>query len=145
MQGRAAICIFDGIMKKELFVDILSSSLLHSIQVLYPNGHRLMQDNDPKHTSGYATQWMVDNGVNWWKTPPESPDINPIENLWHELKEYIRRKVKPKIKQEMAFLPSGTLWTGKSANSTTHVLAVIGHLRKVLPKIIELNVYDITI
>ena len=101
MQGRAAICIVDGIMKKELFVDILSSSLLHSIQVFYPNGHRLMQDNDPKHTSGYATQWMVDNGVNWWKTPPESPDINPIENLWHELKEYIRKEVKPKIKQEL--------------------------------------------
>ena len=97
MQGRTSICIFDGIMKKELFVEILNSSLLPSIHALYPNGHRLMQDNDPKHTSGYASQWMVDHGVNWWKTPPESPDINPIENLWHELKEYIRREVKPKV------------------------------------------------
>ena len=88
-------------MKKEHFVNILNSSLLPSISLLYPNGHRLMQDNDPKHTSGYASQWMVDNGVNWWKTHPESPDINPIENLWHELKEYIRREVKPKVKQEL--------------------------------------------
>ena len=101
MEGRTAICIFEGIMNKELFVNILDSTLLPSIRQLYPNGHRFMQDNDPKHTSGYAAQWMVNNGVNWWRTPPESPDINPIENLWHELKEYIRREVKPKVKQEL--------------------------------------------
>ena len=58
-----------------------------------------MQDNDPKHTSRLARQFMNDNGVYWWKTPPESPDANPIENLWHELKEYVRREVKPKTKK----------------------------------------------
>ena len=31
----------------------------------------------------------------------ESPDLNPIENLWHELKEYIRRDGKPKTHKEL--------------------------------------------
>ena len=44
---------------------------------------------------------MEQNGINWWVTLPESPDCNPIENLWHELKEYIRREVKPTIRQEL--------------------------------------------
>ena len=74
---------------------------LHFIKDVYPDGHKFLQDNDPKHTSGYAKQWIEDNGVNWWKTPAESPDLNPIENLWHELKEYIRREVKPKTKEEL--------------------------------------------
>ena len=60
-----------------------------------------MQDNDPKHTSLYAHDWMEQTGLTWWKTPPESPDLNPIENLWHELKEYIRREIKPKVKQDL--------------------------------------------
>ncbi len=57
-----------------------------------------MQDNDPKHTSVMVKDFFDKENVNWWKTPPESPDCNPIENLWHELKEFIRRETKPKIK-----------------------------------------------
>ena len=33
--------------------------------------------------------------------PPESPDLNTIENLWHELKEYIRGVKKPRVKEEL--------------------------------------------
>ena len=43
-----------------------------------------MQDNDPKHTSRVAQQFYMDSDINWWKTPAESPDMNPIENLWRE-------------------------------------------------------------
>ena len=50
----------------------------------------------------WQKNFMEDRGINWWlHTPPESPDINPIENLWHELKEYIRREVKPHTKAEL--------------------------------------------
>ena len=62
-----------------------------------------MMDNDPEHTSGYATDWMSGNSVKWWKTPAESPDLNPIENLWHKLKQYmyIKREIKPKTEDEL--------------------------------------------
>ena len=33
--------------------------------------------------------------------PPESPNVNLIENMWHEMKEYIRREVKPKVKEDL--------------------------------------------
>ncbi len=88
-------------MNAQLYTSILDATLIPLINSVYPNHHRFMQDNDPKHTSRYAAACMQTNGVNWWKTPPESPDCNPIENMWHELKEFMRREIKPKTKQEL--------------------------------------------
>ena len=88
-------------MDATLYVEVLRSTLLPFIDHKYPEGHRFMQDNDPKHTSRLATSFFATNNVNWWRTAPESPDLNPVENLWHEIKEYIRRDVKPKSKEEL--------------------------------------------
>ena len=48
-----------------------------------------------KHTSRCAKSlnFFKDNGINWWRTPSESPDAKPIKNLWHELKEILRREI----------------------------------------------------
>ena len=100
-RGATQICIFDGIMDAPMYTNILDQTLLPFIEKVYPDAHRLMQDNDPKHTSKSAKEFFTNNRVNWWKTPPESPDLNPIENLWHELKEFIRREVKPTVKEEL--------------------------------------------
>ena len=73
--------------------------------------------------------------MNWWKTPAESPDLNPIENLWHELKEYIRREVKPKTKDRL-IQGIAEFWGTADKNKC---LKYIGHLTKIIPKVIEME------
>ena len=132
-RGRTGICIYEGIMKAELFIEILDKTLLPFIDGVYPDGHKFMQDNDPKHSSRMTNQGLVDNSVNWWRTPAESPDLNPIENLWHEMKEYVRREVKPKTKGELVEGIRKFWRTVDQAKCNKY----IGHLRKVIPKVIE--------
>ena len=60
-----------------------------------------MADNNPRHNSLAACEYLEERGIVWWHTPAGSPDLNPIENLWHELKEYIRTIVKPKCQEEL--------------------------------------------
>ena len=134
MKGATQVCIFDGIMHADLYINILQQTILPFIHDNLQD-HRFMQDNDPKHTSLKAGRFMADSGINWWKTPPESPDINPIENLWHELKEYIRREAKPKTKEELI---EGIKDFWKTVNQEK-CAKYIRHLRKVIPKIIEVH------
>ena len=122
-------------MNAVLFVDILDKTLVPFIERVYPEGHKFMQDNDPKNTSVMAREWMEEKSINWWKTPAESPDLNPIENLWHELKEYIRREVKPKVKEELIDGIRQFWETVDQAKCEKY----IGHLQKVIPKVIELE------
>ena len=84
--GPTNIHIFQGRMDASLYIEILSKRLLPSIQRDHRNEHQFMQDNDPKHTSRAAQRFFSEKGINWWRTAPESPDANPIENLWHEMK-----------------------------------------------------------
>ena len=98
--GATKICIFEGIMQADLYCSILEDTLIPFINETLPN-HRFMQDNDPKHTSRRAQAFFDEHGINWWRTPPESPDLNPIENVWHELKLYLESKVKPRTKEEL--------------------------------------------
>ena len=135
LQGHTGICIFEGIMYAPLYIQILDQTLLPFICDVYPDSHRFMADNDPKHASKAARKFLEEKRVNWWRTPDESPDLNLIENMWHELKEYMRREVKPKNKQELI---SGIqeFWDTVSVDKCTKY---IRHLRKVIPRVIELQ------
>ena len=50
------------------------------------------QDNDPKHTSKLIKTWINTNQISLSKWPANSPDLNPIENLWKQLDDAIRLK-----------------------------------------------------
>ena len=73
-------------MDAEHLVTVFEAGLLPFLRDHYPDGHRLQQDNDPKHVSHRIEEFFKQHGVKWWATFLESPDLNPVENVCGSLK-----------------------------------------------------------
>ncbi len=46
----------------------------------------LQEDNDPKHKSRLSNSWKAENGIWVIDWPPNTLDLNPIQNVWSILK-----------------------------------------------------------
>jgi len=82
------------------YVNILESKVrltmqLHGCEVF-------QQDSAPAHTSRVAKKWFNDNGIQVLDWPGNSPDLNPIENLWTIMKRKVRKHHASNLK-ELAF------------------------------------------
>ena len=90
--GTFPLCVFTQNMDTTLYLKILEWHLLRQAEAFHEKRWYLVQDNDPKHTSRLAKRWMdekMPNKLLDW--PSQSPDVNPIENIFGWLKYQLAR------------------------------------------------------
>ena len=85
--GVFPLCIFRENMNTDKFLQILEGHLLTQAHVFHEDHWRIVMDNDPKHTSKRTKAWVAEHVPNIIPWPAQSPDLNPIENLFGWVKQ----------------------------------------------------------
>lgn len=82
-------------MKQDQYKTVLQTRLIPQLKDWFPNGERVtfMQDGAPCHTAKSIKDFLASENIPLLEWPGNSPDMNPIENLW----ELVKRKVSAEI------------------------------------------------
>ncbi len=83
--GVGPLCFLKSTVNADIYQDILDHFMLPSADKLYGDDDFIFQqDLAPAHTAKGTKSWFNDHGVTVLDWPANSPDLNPIDNIWWE-------------------------------------------------------------
>lgn len=87
-KGMGFLNTIQGTLKQDQYKEILNCHLLPQLESWYPDGQEsfFMHDSAPCHKARSVTEFLEQKNVKILQWPGNSPDMNPIENLWEMTK-----------------------------------------------------------
>ncbi len=89
--GAGPLCFLKSTVNAAIYLEILEPFMLPSADKLYRDAVFIFQQGlAPAHTAKGTKSWFNDHGVTVLDWPANSPDLNPIENLYGIVKRKMR-------------------------------------------------------
>ncbi len=110
--GVGPLCFLKSTVNADIYQEILEHFMLPSADKLYGDADFIFQQDLAAHTAKGTKSWFNDHGVTVLDWSANSPDLNPIENLWGIVKRKMRDtrpnnadELKATVKETWASIP----------------------------------------
>lgn len=135
-RGVGVLVRIEGTLNAHKYVEqILENALPESMSALRLRRDRciFMQDNAPAHSAIMSKTKLAEMGLKVLEWPPFSPDLNPIEHLWANMKQEIARM--PQVANLAALWARiQAIWGNLTAQDTS---PLTGNMRERMEAVIE--------
>ena len=91
VNGPGALVPVEGMMNSKTYLTIIESRVSRELASLHPQAV-FQQDSAPCHKAKIITNCFKKLKMEVLEWPGNSPDLNPIENLWSIVKNHLRKK-----------------------------------------------------
>jgi hypothetical protein len=139
-EGAGILHFIDGHLDGLQYQHILQNVMVPSVWMRYPDGIiHLQQDHSSIHDSCVVQEWVSQQAdielINW---PLQAPDMNPIENMWSEVKRTMQ-ETWPVLRPRN----SGELWTllsdacNEVASSQLYIRSLIDSMTRQMKSMVK--------
>lgn len=104
-KGPGPLVFLDQTLNGQKYLDILKHTYIPYWKSDLPSCTVFQHDNAPPHRCKAVQQFLTDNNIATLPWPPQSPDLNVIENCWNYVKKQLRNYKaaisKPELKKQI--------------------------------------------
>jgi transposase len=119
-QGLGHAEIYADSLNAHRYQTIIGLNLVSSARQFWSTGQWwFQQDNWTVHTAGTSQAWFHNHGIDLIEWPAWSPDLNPIEELWHDLKQRVYGRNPKTIEQLEHFITEE--WAATDLDFIAHI------------------------